>query len=85
MEAWGELSPDAQKAAGTLPVSNWLVGPSMPTLPLYPSFLGADLAEKPQPCCRVRGALGCYRAGLRQSRTVPEQTDPKSLETLLTG
>lgn len=34
-------------------------GSSVPTLPPHPLILGADLAGTPQPCCGVRGALGC--------------------------
>lgn len=66
-ESWDQLSPDPQEAAGTPPVSNWLIGPSVPMLPPHPPFLGADLAETPQCCSRIQGALGCYQAGSWQS------------------
>lgn len=54
-------------------------GPSVPTLPPHPLILRADLAGTPQPCCGVRGALGCC------SPVQPPSKQPQFLETLLTG
>lgn len=59
-ETWGELSPDPHEAVAMPPVSNWLICPSVSMLPPRPSFPGADLAETPQPCCRVGDTPGCY-------------------------
>lgn len=56
---WGHGVSSALTHTRLLGCSQSQTGPCVPTVPLHPLILGADLPGTAQPCCGVRGALGC--------------------------